>query len=39
MFLLMAKCLTIYNTEKGFRVVDSKAYTNNDGIVTHYIDF
>ena len=39
MFLLLTKCMTVYTSEKGFRVVDSKAFTNKDGIVTYYIDF
>ena len=38
-FLLLTKCLTLYNNEKGFRVIDVKAYSSKDGIVTHYIDF
>ena len=37
-FMLLAKCQTTYNNEKGFRVIDSKSYTKDD-IVTYYIDF
>jgi hypothetical protein len=36
-FILLTKCLTAYNNEKGFKVTDSKAFSNKDGIVTYYI--
>lgn len=38
-FLLLTKCLTHYNNEKGFRILDEKGFMNKDGLVTFYIEF
>jgi hypothetical protein len=39
LFALIACFMSVYNTDKQFKVLDMKAFTREDGLVSFYVDF